>query len=78
MSGTVDNTKPYESQRYKLGDVSLRDRRISMLRSKGMLEGDDYFLQAHDEVLKGLNGHSNTPLKDYLEETLYRPKIPIK
>lgn len=73
MTGVQDHTQPYETKRCLLGNMSLRDLRISMLRSRGLLEGDETFLQQQDDVLKGLNGSSQTPLRQYLEDTLYRP-----
>lgn len=68
MSETLDYAKPYESQRALLSNASLRDRRISMMQSRGLLEGDE------NNVLEKINGSSYTPLKQFLEETYYRTK----
>ena len=68
MTEIVDNTITYEMQRSLLGNVSLRDRRISMMQSRGLTEIGE------EDVLKKLNGSSYTPLRQFLEETLYRPK----
>lgn len=74
MTECLDNAKSYESQRALLSNMSLRDRRISMMQSRGLLEGDEEFMQKQDYVLKNLNGSSNTPLKQFLEEIYYRTK----
>jgi len=68
MPETLDYAKPYESQRALLARMSLRERRISMMRSRGLINPNE------DDVLGKLNGNSYTPLKQFLEETYQREK----
>ena len=68
MTEYLDNTKSYEEQRALLGNMFLKDRRISMMQSRGLLEGDE------NNVLGKINGSSYTPLKQFFEETYPRQK----
>ena len=64
MPRIEDRTNIYEDLRASLGDMSLRDLRLSMAKSRGLV-GEDF-------ILTKLNGYANTSLKKHLEETLYR------
>jgi len=63
MPSVQDNAQSYEETRYSLGNMTLRELRISMNLSRGL---------ENDPILQGLNGNSQKPLRQYLEETLYR------
>ena len=59
--------KPYEEQRIFLGSMNLIERREAILRSQGLTPSQDF-------VFGQLNGHSYTPVKQYLEEINQREK----
>jgi len=64
MYNLEDKTRPYEDLRGYLGNMTLKEIRLSMAKSTGLV-GEDF-------ILTKLNGFSSNTLKKYLEETLYR------
>jgi hypothetical protein len=64
MQRIEDRARSYEDLRNSLGDMSLRNLRLSMAKTRGLV--------SEDLILSKLNGYANTSLRKHLEERLYR------